>query len=232
MNKKLSGILGIILSIIVLIYFETFIYKVLELIGINILEFSSVIRTIINLIIKLSMCFIIYKIYKRDFRHSKSEENVFKMIIYLIVGVIGLTIVMYIFNYIIKYICDIFNVDKISRDFYNIFDKKLDFNLIVKIINDYIIMPYLYSSTIILSMEKLTKRNDTFILFSGLLASIIYALSLNGTLIYVILNSLSMFLLFSLLAFIYKRNNSIWFIILLYGLYLISDVIILNYLGL
>ena len=232
MNKKLSGILGIILSIIVLIYFETFIYKVLGLIGINVLNYSILIRTIINLIIKLSMCFIIYLIYKKDFRHSRSSENIFKMVTFLIVGVVALTIVMYLFNYVVKFLCNIFNVNMISRDFYNIFDKKLDFYLIVKIINDYIITPYLYSSTIILSMDKLTKRNDIFILFSGLLASIIYGLSLSGTLLFVILNSLSMFLLFGILAFIYRKNNSIWFIIVLYGLYLISDVIILNYLGL
>ena len=36
MNKKLSGMLGIIFSLILLVYFEGFIYKVIGLIGINI----------------------------------------------------------------------------------------------------------------------------------------------------------------------------------------------------
>ena len=178
------------------------------------------------------MCFIIYLLYKKDFKHSKSSTNIFKMILILLVSVICLTLIMYLFNYVVKYLGDIFDIKIIEDNFYNIFNKKLDFYLIVKIINDYFIIPYLYSTVILLGLNNLINRNDIFILLSGLLASIIYALSLSGTLIFVIINSLSMFLLFSILAFIYRKNNSIWFTILLYGFYLISNVIILNYLGL
>ena len=232
MNKKLSGILSIIISIVILVYFETFLYKVLGLLGINIYNYSLLIRTIINLVVKLVMCFIIYLLYKKDFKHSKSSTNIFKMILILLVSVICLTLIMYLFNYVVKYLGDIFDIKIIEDNFYNIFNKKIDFYLIVKIINDYFIIPYLYSTVILLGLNNLINRNDIFILLSGLLASLIYALSLSGTLIFVIINSLSMFLLFSILAFIYRKNNSIWFTILLYGFYLISNVIILNYLGL
>ena len=68
MNKKLSGILGIILSIIILVYFEPFIYKILNLLNININNYSSVVQTIINILIKLSMCFVVYLLFKKDFR--------------------------------------------------------------------------------------------------------------------------------------------------------------------
>ena len=101
----------------------------------------------------------------------------------------------------------------------------------IKIINDYIINPYLYCTIIILSADKLTRRTDTCIVLSGLLASIIYALSLSGTLGFVIINSLNMFLLFGILAFIYKKHFSIYFVITLYSFYLISNIFILNYIG-
>ena len=136
MNKKLVGIFGTILSIVILIYFETFIYKVLGLVGINYHTYSNNIQIIINLFIKLLMCFMIYLIYKKDFRHSRRNDNIFKLLLILIVSVIGLTVVMYLFNYVVKYLCDIFNVNIVSREFYNIFDKKIDIYLGVKIIND------------------------------------------------------------------------------------------------
>ena len=63
MNKKVSGIIGIILSIILLVYFESFFYKVLGLLNININNFSSIIKTIIDIGIKLVMCFLVYLMF-------------------------------------------------------------------------------------------------------------------------------------------------------------------------
>ena len=216
-NKKLSGLLGIILSIIILIYFESFVYKIISMLGINIFNFSSLVQLIINIIIKLFMCYIIYFIYKS--------------LIVLLVSVVILSGIMYLFRYVVEFLGDIFNINIINQEYYNIFDKTLNFSLIVKIINDYIIVPFLYCTIIVLSVDKFCKRNDSFTLFSGLLAGIIYAFSLSGTLGYVIINSLSMFLLFSIIAFLYRKQNSIWFVISLYSFYLILNIIIVNYFG-
>ena len=232
MNKKLSGIVGVILSILVLIYFESIIYKLIDIIGIKINDFSSIVVTIINLLVKIVMCFIIYLIYKKDFRKNRVSNNIFKMLLILVIGVVGLTVVMYGVNYVINYLASLFKVKIISSNFYNVFDKTLNINLILKIISDYIIVPYLYTSTVILGVDKLTRRNDTFIFFSGLLSGIIYALSLKGTLLFVIFNSLSIVILFSIFAFCYRKLNSIWFVIFLYSFYLITNVLILGYLGL
>ena len=231
MNKKLSGIIGIILSVILLVYFETYADRLLSLIHFNINNYSNVVRMIIDIVIKLVMCFIIFILYKKDFKRSKRDSNIFKSILIMIISLIGLVFVMYLFNYVINYLGDIFKVKIIHNSFYNIFDKRLDIYLIIKIIKDYIITPFLYCSIIFLSIDKLTRRDDTFTLLSGLLASICYALTLRGTVIYIIINSLSTFLLFSLLAILYKKNNSIWFSIILYGLYLISSGVIIKYIG-
>lgn len=231
MNKKLSGILGIVLSIVILVYFENFAYKLLDLVGLNILNFSSNVRIIIVLVIKLIMCFIIYIIYKRDFRSRRGNDNILKTLLVFIVSLVCIVVGMYLFEYVVDFIGDIFSVQVLETNFYNIFDKKLDFALVMKIISDYIINPYLYCSIIILSVDKFARRTDTCIILSGVLASIIHALSLSGTLGFVIVNSLSMFVLFGIFAFIYRKHFSIYFIIALYSFYLISYVFILNYIG-
>lgn len=231
MNKKISGIVGVILSIVILIYLEPLVYIGLDLIGINVSNLSNLLQTIINVGIKLFMCFLVYVVYKRDFKRRGSKDNLLKNILLLIISLIVLTLVMYLFRYVVIYIGDIFDIEVLSLDFYNIFNKTLNLNLIIKIITDYVMVPFLYCSIIILSINKFCRRNDTTIVFTGLLASIVHAFSLSGTLGFVIINSLSMFMLFAIFAFLYKKTNSILFIITLYSFYLISNVFIINYLG-
>ena len=231
MSKKLSGLISSICSIILLLFFDVVIYKLINFAGININNYSQTIINIISLVLKLILCIIIYFIYKKEFKRNRRSNNVFKMLLILFFLVILLTFLMYGINYIIEYVASIFKVEIISNDFYNIFNKKIDFNIAIKIISDYIITPYLYVSVIILSMNKITRRNDIFILFSGLLASIIYSLSLNGTLLFLIFNSINIFVLYGIFAFCYRKFNSIWFVIALYSFYLVSSVLILNYFG-
>ena len=146
MNKKLSGIIGIILSVILLVYFETYAYRLLSLLRFNINNYSNVVRMIIDIVIKLVMCSIIFILYKKDFKRSKRDSNIFKSILIMIISLIGLVFVMYLFNYVINYLGDIFKVKIIHNSFYNIFDKRLDIYLIIKIIKDYMITPFLYCS--------------------------------------------------------------------------------------
>jgi len=231
MNKKLVGIIGTILSIIILIYFESTMYKIINIVGIDLSSFSTLINIIVNLVIKLLMCILIYFIYKKDFKKRYSNSNLIRNGLFLVIYLICLVLLMYIFRYIIGFIGDIFDINIIKEEYYNIFNKTLDVSLVIKIIADYLITPFLYCSVVLLACNKLFRHNNTFILFSGIVGSIIYAFTLSGTLGFVILNSIYTFILFSILAFIYKRENSIWMSILLYGLYLISNNIIINYLG-
>jgi len=231
MNKKLIGLIGTVLSVILLVYFETFMYKVFGLIGLNISNYSNLVQILINLVVKLIMCFMIYLLFKKDFRSRRGREGIIKTLLVFIVSLVSLVIGMYLFDYVIKFIGDIFNVKVLGNDFYNIFDKKLDIYLIAKITSDYLIIPYLYCSIIILSIDKLFRREVGSIVMSGILASVIHALSLSGTLGFVIVNSLSVFVLFGTFAFLYKKHYSIWFIIMLYSIYLVSNVFIINYLG-
>ena len=231
MNKKLSGVLGIILSCLMLIFFETYFYKILGSVGVNIYKYSYNTRVIIDVLVKIFMCFIVYLIYKKDFRHNRRNDNFFKNLLMFLVALVLVIGIMYLFSYVVDYLGKIFKIDIIDRSFYNIFDKRIDFYLIVKIVLDYIVKPYLYCSIIFLGIDKITRRNDTFIILSGILASVIYAISLSGTLGYVIINSLSTFMLFITLAYFYKKQNSIWFSIVLYSSYLIGSSIIINYLG-
>ena len=230
MNEKLSGLLGIIL-LAILVYFNTVLYKVLGFIGIDINSISTFYLNIIILVFRLILSIVVFFIFKKDLKRPRSSNNVFKMIIILLVSVTLLSIIMYLLNFIIGFIADIFNVQLIDSAFYNIFDKSIDLNLIIKIISDYILIPFLYTTTIILSIDKLVRRNDIFILISGLTSGIAYAISLNGTLSFAIINSLSTIIIFSALAFIYKRFNSIWLVVFIYSFYLLTYNIILSVLG-
>ena len=69
------------------------------------------------------------------------------------------------------------------------------------------------------------------ILSYGLLASVCNALTLSGNITYVIINSLNTFLIFVILSIMYRKSNNIWFSIILYGLYLMSNLLILKYIG-
>ncbi len=231
MNKKISGLLSIVLSILILLYFETVTYNIIDIIGININTYSIFIQTTINIIIKLIMCFLIYLLFKKDFKNSYSSNNLLKKIFTFILSLLAITLITYLFEYVVKFIGKIFNISILEKNFYNIFDQNLSYSLIIKIIIDYLINPYLYCSVIILSVNKICKKNDTFILLSGLLASLVYAIKLSGTLGYVMINSLSTFVLFSMLSFMYRKENSIWFTIILYSFYLLSNIIIINYIG-
>ena len=228
MNKKLTGIIG---TLIILIYFESTMYKIINIVGIDLNSFSTLVNIIVNLVIKVLMCLLIYFIYKKDLKKRYSNNNLIRDGLFLVIYLICLVLIMYIFRYVISFIGDIFDISIIKEEYYNIFNKTLNVSLVIKIISDYLIIPFLYCSIILLGCNKLCKHNNTFILFSGLIASIVYAFTISGTLGYVIINSLYMFVLFGILAFIYKRENSIWMSILLYGLYLISNNIIINYLG-
>lgn len=232
MKKKLMGFFNVCLSVIVLICFESFLYESLKLLKINIYNYSYIIRVVINLIIKLIMCFLIYYIYKKDFRsRRRTNDGLIKNLLVFCISLVTLVISMYLFSYVVNFIGELFDIDIIENNFYNIFNKKLNFNLIVKIINDYIIIPYLWCSVVIFGTDKLIRHNNACIIFSGIVASIISAFTMNGTLGFIIMNSLPTFLLFAILMFIYKKNYSIYFITSLYSFYLISNVFILNYLG-
>ena len=231
MNKKLVGIVGIALSILLLVYFEGFVYKIFNFIGFNITNYSNTVQILINLGIKLLMCVCVYLLFKKDFRSRRGRTGTFKTLLVFIVSLVALVMGMYLFEYVVRFIGDIFNVDVLNRDFYNIFNKKLNIELIVKIITDYLFIPFLYCSLLILSIDKIFRREGVFIAICAILASIIHALSLSGTLGFIIINSMSTFILFGTFAFLYKKHYSIWFIILLYSKYLIGNGFIINYLG-
>lgn len=230
MNKKLSGVIGIVLSILLLVYFNTYFYKLLSLLNININNYSTLVRNIIDLVVNIILCVLIYLLYRKDFKH-KRKDNIFKTIIILLVSVIGLVLIMYLFSYVINYLGDIFNVSIKKNNFYNIFDKKLDIYLGIRIVKDYIIYPFIICSIILLSVDKIARRNDTYIILCGLLASVCNALTLSGNITYVIINSLNTFLIFVILSIMYRKSNNIWFSIILYGLYLMCNLLILKYIG-
>ena len=176
MSRKLKGILGIIFSILILIFTEGYIYQFISMLGINISSYSNIVQLIINLVIKFIVCVLISMIFKKELRKKKESFNLIKSIIVFAISLIALVLIMFVFNkYVVTFIGDIFNISIRYDDFYNIFNKNINLELIIKIIKDYVMVPYLYCTVIILSSNKLCDRNNTFRLLSGLIALLVNA---------------------------------------------------------
>ena len=122
MNKKIYGIIGILLGIILLVYFKTYTYKLLTILHINVNNYSNIVKLIIDLGIDLIMCIIIYFIYKKDFKKGRKTNNIFKSLLIMIVALISLILIMYLFGYVTKYLCNIFKIKQVNSTFYNIFN--------------------------------------------------------------------------------------------------------------
>ena len=69
-----------------------------------------------------------------DFLSFTKKFNILKNILVLIISLVVLPLIMYLFNkYVVFFIGDIFDVNVIYSNFYNIFNKTINFELIIKI---------------------------------------------------------------------------------------------------
>ena len=232
MSKKIGEILKLIISIILLLFFDIACYKLFNLVGVNINSFSNFVKSIIDLVIKLVISIILFILYKKDLKKRRVNNNILKNILLSVISVFVIAIFIALYDYILTYLCNTFKVDKYIMEQLNIFNKTISIDLILVIIKNYILIPFIYIITIVLGLSKIIRNDNSYILLTGILASILYSLSLNGTILFLVLNSSSIFLLFCLLAFLYKKFNNIWYIVFIYILYLLSNNIIISYLGL
>ena len=105
------------LSIFIIIYFESTIYKIINVVGINLNSFSNLVQIIINIVIKILLCFLIYLIYKKNFKKRYSNFNLIRGSLFFLIYLVILVISMYVFKYIISFIGDIFNISIIEEEF-------------------------------------------------------------------------------------------------------------------
>lgn len=209
------NLIRLLLSFIILLFSEEYFYKFLSLFKINIS------KTFTSIILYIIISFFIYLIYKPELKSEfkKFKRKLMSNMVYAFVAFLIIFVTMLVSNYILSVIAKSFYISYNSISFYNIFNKPFNLDLIIEILKNIILIPYLKVTIFDLGVNRLFSYSGS-IFASGLAAALYNAYLIKGTIGYMIVNSSLTFILFMLLALIYRKNNNIVTSIVTYSIYM------------
>lgn len=215
MKDFLVNLIKLLISFVVLLFTEEYFNKLLGTLNIHISKTFT--EFIVYLII--SICF--YIIYKDELKSGikKYKRKFLSNFIYSFVAFLVIFTVILITNYLCKVIGKSFYLNYTPVSFFNIFNRPFNLELILLFIKSIILIPYLKVTVFALGVNKLFDYNASIII-SGLSAAVYHAYLIGGTIPNMIINSIPSFVLFLLLALIYRKNNNIVVSITTYSLYM------------
>ncbi len=225
MRNGLGYLIKLVLSILLIMYTETYFWRLIDALNINL---GNINANIISLIINLIIFALIYFVYRSEIKSAfnKFDNKIGTNIIYTLVSFIIIFFAIMLTNYIARVVAGAFNVNYIGYPFTNIFDKPFNLDLIIIFIKDIVIIPMIKVVVFVLGVNNLFE-GKTGIFFSGLLYALYKAYLIKGEFIFLLINVIPYFILFILLSYIYKKNSNIAFSIITYILYeLLSSVLI------
>ena len=210
------NLIRLLLSFIILLFSEEYFYKFLSLFKINIS------KTFTSIILYIIISFFIYLIYKPELKSEfkKFKRKLMSNMVYAFVAFLIIFVTMLVSNYILSVIAKSFYISYNSISFYNIFNKPFNLDLIIEILKNIILIPYLKVTIFDLGVNRLFSYSGS-IFASGLAAALYNAYLIKGTIGYMIVNSSLTFILFMLLALIYRKNNIIVTSIVTYSIYML-----------
>ena len=210
------NLIRLLLSFIILLFSEEYFYKFLSLFKINIS------KTFTSIILYIIISFFIYLIYKPELKSEfkKFKRKLMSNMVYAFVAFLIIFVTMLVSNYILSVIAKSFYISYNSISFYNIFNKPFNLDLIIEILKNIILIPYLKVTIFDLGVNRLFSYSGS-IFASGLAAALYNAYLIKGTIGYIIVNSSLTFILFMLLALIYRKNNNIATSIVTYSIYML-----------
>ncbi len=210
------NLIRLLLSFIILLFSEEYFYKFLSLFKINIS------KTFTSIILYIIISFFIYLIYKPELKSEfkKFKRKLMSNMVYAFVAFLIIFVTMLVSNYILSVIAKSFYISYNSISFYNIFNKPFNLDLIIEILKNIILIPYLKVTIFDLGVNRLFSYSGS-IFASGLAAALYNAYLIKGTTGYIIVNSSLTFILFMLLALIYRKNNNIVTSIVTYSIYML-----------
>ena len=210
------NLIRLLLSFIILLFTEEYFYKFLSLFKINIS------KTFTSIILYIIISFFIYLIYKPELKSEfkKFKRKLMSNMVYAFVAFLIIFVTMLVSNYILSVIAKSFYISYNSISFYNIFNKPFNLDLIIEILKNIILIPYLKVTIFDLGVNRLFSYSGS-IFASGLAAALYNAYLIKGTIGYMIVNSSLTFILFMLLALIYRKNNNIVTSIVTYSIYML-----------
>lgn len=210
------NLIRLLLSFIILLFSEEYFYKFLSLFKINIS------KTFTSIILYIIISFFIYLIYKPELKSEfkKFKRKLMSNMVYAFVAFLIIFVTMLVSNYILSVIAKSFYISYNSISFYNIFNKPFNLDLIIEILKNIILIPYLKVTIFDLGVNRLFSYSGS-IFASGLAAALYNAYLIKETIGYMIVNSSLTFILFMLLALIYRKNNNIVTSIVTYSIYML-----------
>ena len=210
------NLIRLLLSFIILLFSEEYFYMFLSLFKINIS------KTFTSIILYIIISFFIYLIYKPELKSEfkKFKRKLMSNMVYAFVAFLIIFVTMLVSNYILSVIAKSFYISYNSISFYNIFNKPFNLDLIIEILKNIILIPYLKVTIFDLGVNRLFSYSGS-IFASGLAAALYNAYLIKGTIGYIIVNSSLTFILFMLLALIYRKNNNIVTSIVTYSIYML-----------
>lgn len=210
------NLIRLLLSFIILLFSEEYFYKFFSLFKINIS------KTFTSIILYIIISFFIYLIYKPELKSEfkKFKRKLMSNMVYAFVAFLIIFVTMLVSNYILSVIAKSFYISYNSISFYNIFNKPFNLDLIIEILKNIILIPYLKVTIFDLGVNRLFSYSGS-IFASGLAAALYNAYLIKGTIGYMIVNSSLTFILFMLLALIYRKNNNIVTSIVTYSIYML-----------
>ena len=216
MKEFAVNLIRLLLSFIILLFSEEYFYKFLSLFKINIS------KTFTSIILYIIISFFIYLIYKPELKSEfkKFKRKLMSNMVYAFVAFLIIFVIMLVSNYILSVIAKSFYISYNSISFYNIFNKPFNLDLIIEILKNIILIPYLKVTIFDLGVNRLFSYSGS-IFASGLAAALYNAYLIKGTIGYMIVNSSLTFILFMLLALIYRKNNNIVTSIVTYSIYML-----------
>lgn len=210
------NLIRLLLSFIILLFSEEYFYKFLSLFKINIS------KTFTSIILYVLISFFIYLIYKPELKSEfkKFKRKFMSNIVYAFAAFLIIFVTMLVSNYILSVIAKSFYINYNGISFYNIFNKPFNLDLILEFLKNIILIPYLKVTIFDLGVNRLFSYSGS-IFASGLAAALYNAYLIKGSIGYMIVNSSLTFILFMLLALIYRKNNNIVTSIVTYSIYIL-----------
>ena len=210
------NLIRLLLSFIILLFSEEYFYKFLSLFKINIS------KTFTSIILYVLISFFIYLIYKPELKSEfkKFKRKFMSNIVYAFVAFLIIFVTMLVSNYILSVIAKSFYINYNGISLYNIFNKPFNLDLILEFLKNIILIPYLKVTIFDLGVNRLFSYSGS-IFASGLAAALYNAYLIKGSIGYMIVNSSLTFILFMLLALIYRKNNNIVTSIVTYSIYIL-----------
>jgi hypothetical protein len=217
MKNGLGYLIKLIVSILLIMYTETYFWRLMNALDINLSNINS---NIISLVIYIILFALIFLVYRAEIKSAfnKFDNKIGTNLLYTLVAFIIIFASMMLTNYIVKVLANAFSVNYLDLSFTNIFNKPFNIDLIVIFLKDIIIIPAIKVIVFVLGVNNLFE-GKTGIFFSGLLYAIYKAYIIKGPFIFLLINVIPYFILFILLSYVYKKNSNIAFSIITYIFY-------------